>query len=91
MFDVVAAREFWSFRPIAAPEVPAVKDSSLVFNPIDAFVVSQLDASGFRPNEVADRATLIRRATFDLTGFPPTPEDVEAFVNDPTGRVFASH
>ncbi len=72
---------WWAFRPVQAPPVPAVRDP-WVRNPVDAFVLRKLRAAGLRPNPEADRRTLIRRATLDLTGLPPTPEAVEAFVAD---------
>jgi len=62
--------------------VPKVKDSEWVRNPIDAFVLAELEKRGFRPSPEADPRTLIRRVTLDLTGLPPTPEEVEAFVQD---------
>lgn len=75
-------REFWSFRPIQAADVPEVKQRHRVRTPIDAFVLRRLEEHdlGFSPD--ADRATFIRRATIDLTGLPPTPEEVEQFTND---------
>ena len=75
-------RDFWSFRPVARPPVPEVKDKSWVRNPIDAFVLAKLEAKGLAPAPPADKVALIRRATYDLTGLPPTPEEVDAFVND---------
>ncbi len=51
-------------------------------NPIDAFVFAKLEAKGLKPSPPADRRTLLRRATYDLTGLPPTPEEVDAFVQD---------
>lgn len=75
-------RNYWAFRrPVRAP-VPVVKDSSWVKNPIDAFVLARLEAKGLRPSPPADRRTLLRRVTFDLTGLPPTPEELKAFLND---------
>jgi mono/diheme cytochrome c family protein len=76
-----ADRAFWSFRPVARPNVPAVRDP-FVANPIDAFVLEKLTAKELRPAPPADRRTLIRRVTFDLTGLPPSDEEVRAFVND---------
>ena len=73
----------WSYLPPARPEVPVVKEVRRVRNPIDAFVLSALESDGlsFRPE--ADRAVLARRLALDLTGLPPTPEEVDAFVADP--------
>lgn len=77
------ARTHWAFQPVRDPPVPADPFANEPGgNPIDAFVRSRLAAEGLSPSPRADRRTLIRRATFDLTGLPPTPEEVEAFVND---------
>ena len=72
----------WAFQPIARPEPPAVEDPSRVINPIDAFVVAGLEAKGLTPASPASKATLIRRVTYDLTGLPPSPEEVAAFASD---------
>lgn len=77
-----AARAFWSFRAIEPVLIPQPEDAEWAPHPIDAFVKSQLEAAGITPRGEADRATLIRRVTFDLTGLPPTPEEVRAFVAD---------
>ncbi|MEX2118672.1 MAG: PSD1 and planctomycete cytochrome C domain-containing protein [Pirellulales bacterium] len=77
-------QEHWSYTPLERPELPAVSDESLVANPIDRFVLARLDELGMRPSASADRVTLVRRLYFDLVGLPPTPEQVSAFVNDPT-------
>src|SRR5262249_20748066 len=74
--------EPWAFRPPVEPSVPRVKDPAWTRGPIDAFILERLEAKGLHPAPIADRATLIRRATFDLTGLPPTPEEVDAFVAD---------
>ena len=75
-------RNYWAFRKPARPAAPAVKQAAWVRNPIDAFILARLEARGLAPNPRADKRTLIRRATFDLTGLPPTPAEVEAFVAD---------
>src|SRR4051812_37480250 len=75
-------REHWAFLPPKRVVVPEVKKQGWVRNPIDAFVLAQLEENELRPAPEADRPTLIRRLSFDLTGLPPTPEEVEAFVND---------
>lgn len=75
----------WSYRPVTRPEPPQPSDARLapwIRNPIDAFVLARLEAKGVKPAPEADRKTFIRRATFDLTGLPPTPSDVDAFVRD---------
>jgi hypothetical protein len=72
----------WAYRLPAQPDVPAVKQRAWARNPIDAFVAARLEAEGLVPAAEASRPTLIRRLSFDLTGLPPTPQEVDAFVND---------
>jgi len=69
----------WSFQPVKQPAVPVVKNSAWVKTPIDAFVLANLEKRGLQPAPPADCRTLIRRAYYDLTGLPPTAEEVEAF------------
>ncbi len=76
------ARQFWSFRPVVRPPVPAVKDRAWVRNPIDAFVLARLEAAGLHPAPPADRTTLLRRAYYAVTGLPPSPAEVDAFLAD---------
>jgi hypothetical protein len=82
-------RRYWAFQKIAKPSVPAVQDRQWAQNPIDAFVASKLQDAKLKPNPRTDRITLIRRATLDLTGLPPTPEEVQAFVSDNSPDAFA--
>jgi hypothetical protein len=72
----------WSLIPPTRPAVPEVKDKAWVRNPIDAFVLAELEKRGLKPAPEADRRTLARRLSLDLIGLPPKPEEVEAFVND---------
>jgi hypothetical protein len=72
----------WSFVAPKRPAIPEVKDKEWVRNPIDSFVLARLETEGLKPSEEADRATLLRRASFDLTGLPPTPSEVDSFVAD---------
>ena len=74
--------EHWSFVAPKRHTPPATSDAEWVRNGIDAFILSNLDREGIRPAQAADRRSLIRRVSFDLTGLPPSPADVEAFVND---------
>ena len=72
----------WSFVPPKRPPVPEVKDKAWPQNPIDNFVLSRLEAEGLEPSPAADKATLLRRVYFDLTGLPPTPAEIDAFLAD---------
>jgi hypothetical protein len=76
-------RQFWAFQPPTRPAAPAVKHVDRVRNPIDAFVLAKLEARGLTLSPEASKTTLIRRAYFDLTGLPPSPEEVQAFLGDP--------
>lgn len=75
-------REFWSFLPIQNPAIPTVSAQDRVRNPIDAFLLRRLEQQQLGFSADADRRTFIRRATFDLTGLPPTPQEVQDFVAD---------
>jgi hypothetical protein len=75
-------RSFWSFQPIRRPALPPVQQRQLVRTPVDAFLLAKLEARDLSFAPQADRATLIRRLSFDLLGLPPTPEEVHAFVAD---------
>ena len=72
----------WPFRPLERPTVPAVKNSAWVKNPIDAFVLSQLEQKGLRPSREAKQRVLLRRLTYDLTGLPPTVKEQDEFLAD---------
>lgn len=82
------AQNFWSFKKVSKPEVPPVANSKWAKTPIDAFLMQKLEASGLQPNPPADKRTLIRRATFDLTGLPSSPLEVENFLNDTSPNAF---
>ena len=75
-------RDFWAFQPIRRVPPPAVKEAARVRNPIDAFLLAKLEAQGLTFNPEADKPTLLRRVTLDLTGLPPTPEETELFLSD---------
>jgi len=79
-----AGPDWWSLQSLKKPPLPGVKDQGWVRNPIDAFILATLEAKGLKPSPEADRATLLRRVTYDLHGLPPTPEEVDAFVNATT-------
>ncbi|MEX1095836.1 MAG: DUF1553 domain-containing protein [Planctomycetales bacterium] len=87
--DLESGRQFWSFQLIAKPDVPAVKRADWPATPIDRFILADLEAAGLAPAPPADRRTLIRRAHFDLTGLPPSPEEIERFVADDQPDAFA--
>ncbi len=80
--SVIAVEPHWSFAPPTRPRTPKVKQTVWVRNPIDAFILAELDANDLKPANEADRATLLRRVTFDLTGLPPTPAETDAFLDD---------
>ncbi|MGL6095645.1 MAG: DUF1553 domain-containing protein [Fimbriiglobus sp.] len=80
--DLAAGRKFWAYRPPVAPTPPAVKQKSWPAGPIDRFILAKLEAKKLAPAPDADRVTLVRRVYFDLTGLPPTPEQIDAFVSD---------
>lgn len=75
-------RAFWSFQPIRDHQPPAVKTAGWIKKPLDAFVLAQMEQRGLHPVAAADRATYIRRLSFDLIGLPPTPEEVKAYLDD---------
>ena len=81
-------RRFWSFQPPQPVTVPSVKSGDQVRNPIDAFVLKKLEAKGLTLSPEADRITLLRRAAYDLTGLPPEPADVAAFLADDSPQAF---
>src|SRR5262245_49829188 len=75
-------KRHWAFQPVANPTPPNVKQTDWPRTTIDRFILSRLEAKGLRPSAAADRRTLLRRVTFDLTGLPPTPGEVAAFEAD---------
>ena len=83
-----ADRNFWAFKPLANPKPPAVSRKDWAANPIDAFVLSAMEKKGLAPAPPADRYTLLRRATFDLTGLPPTDKEIADFLADRSPNAF---
>jgi len=81
--------EHWAFQPIHKAALPHVTASDQVRTPVDAFVLAKLEEKGLGYSPLADKRALIRRATYDLTGLPPTPEEVEAFVADTSPEAYA--
>ena len=78
----------WAFEPVRKPELPSVHDMNWVQSSVDRFIRAKQEAVAVTPAAVADKRTLIRRATFDLTGLPPTPEEIDAFLQDTSPRAF---
>ena len=78
----------WAFRPVTKPAVPKVKPASLVLTPVDAFILTEQKRQGLEPAPPASRPALLRRVTFDLTGLPPTPEEMEAFLADTSSKAY---
>jgi hypothetical protein len=87
--DLEKARKFWAFQKPRRTAPPGVRDTAWPHNEIDRFILARLEAKGLRPAADADRVTLIRRAYFDLIGLPPTPEQIDAFLNDKSSEAFA--
>jgi cytochrome c553 len=83
------AKKHWAYQPVRAPAPPKVKKTKWVQSPIDNFVLAKQEAKGLAPSSRADKRTLIRRATYDLIGLPPTPEEVDAFMTDNSSDAFA--
>jgi len=88
--DLKAGRQFWSFQPISKPTPPTVKDTSWPRTDVDRFILARLESEGLKRVPDADPRTLIRRASLDLTGLPPSPEEVEAFV-EASNRSHTTH
>lgn len=86
--DLDEAREYWAFKPLAQTQVPELPKNDWVKNPIDAFVLKRFEELNLRPVPAADKRTLIRRATFDLTGLPPTQNEVTDFLADQSPQAF---
>ena len=77
-----AQKNYWAFQPVAKPTPPAVKNQQWVQNPIDAFVLQKLEAQNLQPNPRAGKLTLLRRTTIDMTGLPPTQEEIQQYLSD---------
>ena len=83
-----SGKEHWAFQPVKKTAVPEVKDPKWCATPIDNFIVAKLAEKGMQPNPPADKRTLLRRATFDLTGLPPTQKEVDDFMFDDSPNAF---
>jgi mono/diheme cytochrome c family protein len=81
-------KRFWAFQPMRDHSTPQVRNAGWVRSPIDAFILAKLEEKGLRPTKPADKYTLLRRVTFDLTGLPPTPAEIEDFIRDESPAAF---
>jgi hypothetical protein len=88
--DLANGRRHWAFQPPAVPLIPAVQDGAWPLGDIDRFILVRLEAAELRPAAEADRYTLLRRLSFDLSGLPPSPKEIEAFVKDKSPRAYES-
>ena len=82
LVKIVDKRDHWSFKPLTNPAPPVTKDEAWPRGDIDRFILARLEHEGLRPSPEAERVAWLRRVYFDLIGLPPTPEEVEAFMND---------
>jgi len=80
--DIEAGRKHWAFQPILDPKPPLVKDGAWPLDPLDRFLLARLENAGLQPSKDADRHTWLRRVSFDLTGLPPSPSEIKAFIKD---------
>src|SRR5688572_29215530 len=87
-YDYEAARSSWAFRKPIDPAVPQVKNAKWIRTSVDPFILAKLEAKGLTPTIAATKRQLIRRATFDLTGLPPTPAEIEAFLADDSPEAY---
>ena len=82
-FDFTSSQKrWWAIQPVVAPKIPSVKNHNWIKTPIDAFVLSKLESEGIAPSSEANKVTLLKRATEDMLGLPPTQDEIQAFVND---------
>jgi flagellar biosynthesis/type III secretory pathway chaperone len=84
--DLDEGRKHWAFQPVADPQPPEIKDESWPIDTMDRFVLARQESVGLRPVADADRYTWLRRVSLDLTGLPPTPDEIEAFIRDNSPR-----
>jgi hypothetical protein len=82
-------RKFWSFQPVKVIPAPEVKDRAWTKSEIDRYVLASMEAKGVKPSPAADKRTLLRRVTFDLTGLPPTPAEIDAYLKDGSPEAYA--
>jgi Protein of unknown function (DUF1553)/Protein of unknown function (DUF1549) len=87
-YDFDEAKRFWSFQPVKDRQPPQVENEPWVRTPVDRFILAKLEEKKLKPVADADRRALIRRATFDLTGLPPTPREIDEFLTDQSPNAF---
>ena len=80
--------DHWAFQQPKRPPLPSVRNASWVKNPIDNFILAKLEQEKLQPSPVADRATLLRRVSLDITGLPPSPQEIEAFLADQSPQAY---
>ena len=83
-----AEKNYWAFKKVSAPPLPDVKDAKWAKSPIDRFILAKLEEKNLKPSPPADKATLLRRVTFDLIGLPPTPSEIKDFLADTSPNAF---
>ncbi len=81
-------KKFWAFQPLGNPAVPKVKNANWVKSPVDAFILARLEEKNLTPAPPADKLTLLRRATYDLTGLPPSEQEIKDFLADSSPKAF---
>src|SRR5207237_10464479 len=86
--NLTEQRKFWSFQPVRKTAPPAIRNQDWARNPIDAFIFAVLQEKNLKPAPPADKVTLLRRATFDLTGLPPTESEIRDFLADTSPQAF---
>ena len=87
--DFARGREWWSLKPLTDPDVPTVKDKVWPTAELDHFILAKLEQAGLKPASPAGKAVLLRRVTYDLTGLPPTPQELADFVSDGSSEAYA--
>jgi mono/diheme cytochrome c family protein len=83
------ARAHWAYQAVKKPEAPKVKNRAWAFTPLDNFILAKIEEKGMAPSPIADKETILRRATYDLIGLPPEPKDIEDFLKDESPYAFA--
>src|SRR5688572_10425554 len=78
----------WAYLPPKRPELPKVVNATWPRNPIDHFILARLEQEQLKPSPVADKVTLLRRVTYDLTGLPPAPAEIDSFLSDPSPEAY---